>query len=45
MPGHALVVAKNGPKLKEATGQGARSLRIAGAEIFKFDAAERKNLD
>ena len=45
MPGYALVVAKNGPKLKEATREGTASLRISGAEIFKFDAAERKNLD
>jgi uncharacterized protein (TIGR03435 family) len=43
--GYALVVAKNGPKLKEATGDGNGSLRIAGAAIFKPDAIERRNLD
>jgi uncharacterized protein (TIGR03435 family) len=43
--GYALVVAKNGPKLKEATGDGNGSLRITGAAIFKPDAIERRNLD
>jgi uncharacterized protein (TIGR03435 family) len=43
--GHTLVVAKNGPKLKDAIGDGRSSLRISGAAIFKPDALERRNLD
>jgi uncharacterized protein (TIGR03435 family) len=43
--GHALVIAKNGPKLKESTEDGARSLRISGAAIYKFDAIEQRNLN
>jgi uncharacterized protein (TIGR03435 family) len=43
--GHTLVIAKNGPKLKEATGDRKGFLRIAGAAIFKPDAIERRNLD
>jgi uncharacterized protein (TIGR03435 family) len=43
--GYSLVVAKNGPKLKEAVGEGKGRLKIAGANIFKPDLIERKNLD
>src|SRR5262249_2585305 len=43
--GYALVVAKNGPKLKKATEEGRGFVRISGAAIFKPDAIERKNLD
>jgi len=45
VPGHALVVAKNGAKLKESNGEGNRSLRIFGAEISKLDALEQRNLE
>ena len=44
-PGSALVIAKNGLKLKESSGDGKGLLRITGANIFKPDAIERKNLD
>ena len=44
-PGYALVMAKNGLKLKESSGDGKSLLRITGANIFKPDAIERKNLD
>jgi len=44
-PGYALVMAKNGLKLKESSGDGKGLLRITGANIFKPDAIERKNLD
>jgi uncharacterized protein (TIGR03435 family) len=43
--GHALVIGKNGSKLKEASGEGSGALRISGAAIYKFDSADRKNLD
>jgi len=43
--GYSLVIAKNGPKLKEAAGEGKGGLKIAGAAIFKPDLIERKNLD
>jgi len=43
--GQALVVARNGPKLKEATGEGKGSLKITGASIFKPDFIEQKNPD
>jgi len=44
-PGYALVMTKNGLKLKESSGDGKGLLRITGANIFKPDAIERKNLD
>jgi uncharacterized protein (TIGR03435 family) len=43
--GHALIVAKNGPKLKAASPEGKGVVRISGAAIYKFDFIERKNLD
>jgi uncharacterized protein (TIGR03435 family) len=43
-PGHALVIAKNGTKLKESADDGKTSLRISGAAIYKFDAIEQRNL-
>jgi len=43
--GYALVQAKSGLKLKESSGDGKGGLRITGANIFKPDAIERKNLD
>src|SRR5262249_22752671 len=43
--GYALIVAKNGPKIKASTGEGKGSLRLTGAAIFKPDAIERKNLE
>ena len=43
--GYALMVAKNGSKLKESTGEGKRSLRMSGAAIFKPDAVDQKNLN
>jgi uncharacterized protein (TIGR03435 family) len=43
--GYELVTAKNGLKLKESSGDGEGVLRITGANIFKPDAIERKNLD
>jgi uncharacterized protein (TIGR03435 family) len=43
--GSALVIAKNGPKLKESVGEGKRSLRMSGAAIFKPDALDQKNLN
>ena len=43
--GSALLIAKNGPKLKESTGEGKRSLRMSGAAIFKPDAIDQKNLN
>jgi uncharacterized protein (TIGR03435 family) len=43
--GSALVVARTGPKVKEAAGRGPAVLRISGAAISKFDAVDQKNLD
>ena len=43
--GYALVMAKHGLKLTESSGDGRGLLRITGANIFKPDAIERKNLD
>jgi len=44
--GYALVVAKNGPKLRDARNSDERpSLNIRGAAIYKFDAVEGKNLN
>jgi uncharacterized protein (TIGR03435 family) len=43
--GSAIVIAKNGPKLKESVGEGKRSLRMSGAAIFKPDAIDQKNLN
>jgi len=43
--GSALVIARNGPKLKESVGEGKRSLRMSGAAIFKPDALDQKNLN
>ena len=43
--GYALVVAKNGSKLKEVTGGGPGTVRMTGAAIYKLDAIERKNLE
>jgi uncharacterized protein (TIGR03435 family) len=43
--GSALVIAKNGPKLKESVGEGKRSLRMSGAAIFKPDTIDQKNLN
>lgn len=45
LSGYALMVAKNGSKLKESTGEGKRSLRMSGAAIFKPDAIDQKNLN
>jgi uncharacterized protein (TIGR03435 family) len=43
--GSALLIAKNGPKLKESVGEGKRFLRMSGAAIFKPDAIDQKNLN
>jgi uncharacterized protein (TIGR03435 family) len=46
LSGHALVVAKNGSKLKEAKTSGDRtSFTVRGASINKFDAVDGKNLN
>jgi uncharacterized protein (TIGR03435 family) len=45
LSGYALMVAKNGSKLKESTGEGTRSIRMSGAAIFKPDAIDQKNLN
>jgi uncharacterized protein (TIGR03435 family) len=43
LSGHALVVDKNGPKLKESKGDSKLSLVLRGAAINKFDAVDGKN--
>ena len=43
--GFALVIARNGSKLKEGRPDRRPSMQIMGAAISKFDAAEGKNLD
>jgi uncharacterized protein (TIGR03435 family) len=43
--GYALVVAPNGPKLRESGGAEEPALTIMGAAINKFDAIEGRNLD
>jgi uncharacterized protein (TIGR03435 family) len=45
LSGYALMIAKNGLKIKESSGDGQRSLRVRGAAIFKPDALEQKNLN
>jgi uncharacterized protein (TIGR03435 family) len=44
-PGHALIVGKNGSKLRKAGGDGETSITISGAAINKFDAMEGRRLD
>jgi uncharacterized protein (TIGR03435 family) len=42
--GHAVTIAKNGPKLKESKSTETRStIRVLGAAINKFDAIDGKN--
>src|SRR5262249_32973791 len=41
--GHAISVAKNGPKLKPSKGETRGVVKIAGAAINKFDAVDSKN--
>jgi uncharacterized protein (TIGR03435 family) len=41
--GHAIFVAKNGPKLKSSKNEKRTAVRIAGAAINKFDAVDGKN--
>src|SRR5262245_59081792 len=45
VPGYSLVIAKNGPKLKDATGEAKGGLKITGANMFKPDLIEGRNLD
>jgi uncharacterized protein (TIGR03435 family) len=43
VPGHAVTLARNGPKLKLSRGEKRLSMRVFGAAINKFDAANGKN--
>lgn len=43
--GYAMLVGRNGPKLKASAGSDAPSLVVRGAAINKLDAIDRKNLD
>lgn len=44
IPGYALVIAKNGPKLKEAKPDQESSLTMRGGDINKFDRADGTHL-
>ena len=41
--GHAVMIAKNGPKLKPSKSEKRASIRVLGAAINKFDAIDGKN--
>jgi uncharacterized protein (TIGR03435 family) len=43
LSGHALVVDRNGPKLKESKGDSKVSIVLRGAAINKLDAVDGKN--
>jgi len=45
VPGYALLVGRDGPKLKESTGAQEPSLAVRGAAINKLDAVDRVNVD